>query len=405
MTHRDSKVIPERIIDWNKERYEQEFDKDLTHSLLTEEVQELLDSTTTVDTLDALVDIIYVSIGAIWKLGLSAQQINEAILVVCDSNDSKTVVKTPSHIKTNINKGASFIPPEPRLAAILQAAFVDELVVNDVIHDTRPKPKESDATIMVRSTEIDEYVGAYTATIMQARERAAELAVNQAALSPCEKRKVGAVIIDQFGTILAMGHNYNTLSDCGCENPDGTTRNTVMHAEVVAINKLAQVKVVHKDKLEIFVTHEPCDNCLKTIIDVGITTITVLKQFLKFDQDKPRFDLISPEFLDMLAAGFSKYPEAKGLRYELIPFETLLGIAMTLTKGAKKYKPDNWKEVDDINRYVRALMGHINDYRKGDLIDDGHMGSGDLHSQHALTNACFLHYFDYLKLTENKNEQ
>lgn len=109
----------ERICKWNNARYRQEYNYDLTLSLLKEEITELFDSAKEVDTLDALVDIIYVSIGAMWKLGLSSEQISEAIYTVCDSNDTKSIVKTPSHIKTNINKGEDFIPPEKRLQEIL----------------------------------------------------------------------------------------------------------------------------------------------------------------------------------------------------------------------------------------------------------------------------------------------
>lgn len=108
-----------RICKWNEVKYKQEFNADLTQSLLREEVKELFEAPKEVDALDALVDIIYVSIGAIWKMGLSSEQISEAIYAVCDANDTKSIVKTPSHIKTNINKGEYFIPPEKRLQEIL----------------------------------------------------------------------------------------------------------------------------------------------------------------------------------------------------------------------------------------------------------------------------------------------
>lgn len=44
----------------------------------------------------------------------------EALLVVCDSNDSKSIKKTAAHIKANDgDKGPYFTPPEARLGAIL----------------------------------------------------------------------------------------------------------------------------------------------------------------------------------------------------------------------------------------------------------------------------------------------
>jgi len=108
-----------RIINWNKARYPQKFVKNLQMQLLVEEVEEFIYANKEIDELDALIDIVYVAIGAMWKLGLSAGEITKAIHIVCDSNDSKVVVQTAPHIKANIAKGPEFIPPEPRLQEIL----------------------------------------------------------------------------------------------------------------------------------------------------------------------------------------------------------------------------------------------------------------------------------------------
>jgi len=109
-----------RIINWNTVRYP---DKGmvvaLTHALLKEEVQEFQEATTPVDTLDALVDIVYVAVGAMHKMGLDELGIYQAIHAVCDANDSKSVVKTKAHVKANVDKGADFVPPEARLQEIL----------------------------------------------------------------------------------------------------------------------------------------------------------------------------------------------------------------------------------------------------------------------------------------------
>jgi predicted HAD superfamily Cof-like phosphohydrolase len=113
------KRVINRITYWNSLRYKQEYDNRLTYKLLDEEVEELHQAKTDVDKLDALVDILYVAVGGMWKLGLSPEQIEAAINVVCDSNDSKTAKATASHIKANIDKGEGFIRPEPRLQEIL----------------------------------------------------------------------------------------------------------------------------------------------------------------------------------------------------------------------------------------------------------------------------------------------
>lgn len=113
------KEIIARVIAWNGKRYPQVYNHTLTVDLLYEELNELDSALSKVDKLDALIDIIYVSIGAIWKLGLDHQRIEEAIHIVCDANDSKSVAKTDPHIKANINKGPNFVPPEQRLLELL----------------------------------------------------------------------------------------------------------------------------------------------------------------------------------------------------------------------------------------------------------------------------------------------
>jgi hypothetical protein len=55
-------------------------------------------------------------------MGLSQEQQERALLVVCDSNDSKSVKKTASNVKANDgDKGPYFKDPEPRLQEILDA--------------------------------------------------------------------------------------------------------------------------------------------------------------------------------------------------------------------------------------------------------------------------------------------
>lgn len=55
------------------------------------------------------------------ELKLSSAQFEAAMLVVCDSNDSKVIKKTDPSVKANIDKGQFFVAPEPRLQEILNA--------------------------------------------------------------------------------------------------------------------------------------------------------------------------------------------------------------------------------------------------------------------------------------------
>lgn len=180
--------VLQRVGAWNAARYEQEHSLPLTVSLLREEQREWLEAKEPVDKLDALCDLIYVAIGAMWKLnvqtqdmnnaqaqavqvvqnqiecnelfpamynstyidvlefdhdypmamslqliitssltemtgmGLDSEQCVEALLIVCDANDSKTIKKTDVNTKANVDKGPYFKAPELRLTALLEVA-------------------------------------------------------------------------------------------------------------------------------------------------------------------------------------------------------------------------------------------------------------------------------------------
>ena len=115
-----------RIISWNNQRYPQVYCHNLQAALLEEEVREFEEAVLSSDRLDALADIVYVAIGAMWKLGLDHDGILRAMHIVCDSNDSKSATRTAPNVKANKDKGSEFIPPEPALRALLKEYFIDE---------------------------------------------------------------------------------------------------------------------------------------------------------------------------------------------------------------------------------------------------------------------------------------
>lgn len=95
---------------------------------------------------------------------------------------------------------------------------------------------------------------------------------------------------------------------------------------------------------------------------------------LKFDQDKPKVNLVEPNFI--------------------------LGIAGVLTFGAKKYEESSWKTVNRAqDRYYAAAMRHILAYRKGEQFDKE---TGLSHLHHAATNLMFLAYFQEKGATTNE---
>lgn len=113
----------ERICLWNNRRYEQVYSKSLVANMIKEQLADLREAHKEgdeVDTLKTLVDIMYISIGAMWKLGLDKDQIEKAILAVCDSNETKIALKTAHTIKANIIKGSDYKSPEKKLEAIIK---------------------------------------------------------------------------------------------------------------------------------------------------------------------------------------------------------------------------------------------------------------------------------------------
>jgi hypothetical protein len=86
----------------------------------------------------------------------------------------------------------------------------------------------------------------------------------------------------------------------------------------------------------------------------------------KYDQGKPRFDLIDPFFT--------------------------LQMARVFEYGARKYGENSWQKVSNPRaRYCAALHRHINEWQRKQIIDDE---SGEYHLAHAACNLMFLMWED-----------
>ena len=95
-----------------------------------------------------------------------------------------------------------------------------------------------------------------------------QMAERQARLSPCHRRRVGAVIVHPVGWVF-LGHNRST--DGGpCECDQGVTRSRVVHAEEAAIWSAHSVDL-HGSVL--YVTHQPCIRCARLIVARGIRAV------------------------------------------------------------------------------------------------------------------------------------
>ncbi len=207
-----------------------------------------------------------------------------------------------------------------------------------------------------------------------------QLAFEQAALSPAKKRKVGAVIsfIDlKDECITVTGYNHNLQDVNGpCEDANGKTLTSVIHAEAHAINNFKAAELQFEVNSHVLprlrVTHQPCENCLD--------------KFFQFVRNY----WIVPENADMrelvIVANTGMKFDTDKLRFDLIPAIATEGLAAVLTYGAKKYKPNNWRSVD-AERYVAAFDRHWHAYIAGELLDQE---SGLPHLAHCMTNLAFL---------------
>lgn len=83
-------------------------------------------------------------------------------------------------------------------------------------------------------------------------------------------------------------------------------------------------------------------------------------------------------------------------RYSLVPPNALNKIAEVLTFGANKYEANSWRLIEDKDRYLDALIRHLEAVRMGEDIDKD---SGIYHYAHVAVNAMFLLEF---KMEESK---
>ena len=117
--------------------------------------------------------------------------------------------------------------------------------------------------------------------------------------STCERAQVGAVIV-RDKRILATGYNGSPrgLQHCtevGCLMDHGHCIRT-LHAEQNAIVQAALHGVI-TEGATIYVTHQPCFNCAKTIINAGIIQIVYDREY----QDDRSIDFLSQAGVELVA--------------------------------------------------------------------------------------------------------
>ena len=110
-----------------------------------------------------------------------------------------------------------------------------------------------------------------------------EIARVVASRSTCNRKQVGAVIIDpESKAIISTGYNGSLPSaphctDVGCYIIDGHCTRTV-HAETNAINHASKIGA-RLNGTVLYCTTKPCWNCFKNIIQSGIDKVYYLDDY------------------------------------------------------------------------------------------------------------------------------
>jgi dCMP deaminase len=90
--------------------------------------------------------------------------------------------------------------------------------------------------------------------------------------SHCERRKVGAIIARETRIISTVYNGTPVGLDNRCEDTQGNTKRSVIHAEANAILFAAKHGVA-LEGTTLYVTTSPCIECAKMIIQSGIRKV------------------------------------------------------------------------------------------------------------------------------------
>lgn len=93
-----------------------------------------------------------------------------------------------------------------------------------------------------------------------------------AGLSYAKRLKVGAVYVKN-NKPLSVGYNGTPTGECNiCEDENGNTKPSVIHAEINGLRGFQQLNESARDSI-LFLTHSPCSSCAGELIANNIKAI------------------------------------------------------------------------------------------------------------------------------------
>ena len=105
-----------------------------------------------------------------------------------------------------------------------------------------------------------------------------KMALEWGALSPCERKKVGAIIVKDRMIISDGFNGIPTGFDNNCEDENGRTKWYVLHAEANAILKVAN-STNSCEGATLYLTLSPCKDCAKLIYQSGIARVVYIDAY------------------------------------------------------------------------------------------------------------------------------
>ncbi|GFN35252.1 deoxycytidylate deaminase [Tepidimicrobium xylanilyticum] len=103
-----------------------------------------------------------------------------------------------------------------------------------------------------------------------------EIAEMVATRSTCDRAEVGCLIVNDDNRIVSTGYNGSISGNPHCNDVGHTMRDghciATIHAEMNALIYCAKEGISVKD-CRVYVTHFPCLNCTKALIQAGIKKI------------------------------------------------------------------------------------------------------------------------------------
>ena len=97
-----------------------------------------------------------------------------------------------------------------------------------------------------------------------------------ASRSTCDRAFVGCVLVNKDHRIVSTGYNGSVAGNPHCDDVGHTMRDghciATIHAEMNALLYCAKEGIPTKDTI-CYVTHFPCLNCTKALIQAGISEI------------------------------------------------------------------------------------------------------------------------------------